>query len=154
MLLIEFFLFVIIRNIVNYVVIPLARLYGVKWIEKHFDDNNKQLSFSETSQCCERRQKKHPSFWTAGCFSYARMLSNFSLLLLILQHEITFKVKKVVLWIHYLGDYKKEKFQDCLNSNAKNLKKTKKWKKNNSQIDDFFRRKNQNLSVYIYLYNV
>ena len=49
MLLIEFFLFVIIRNIVNYVVIPLARLYGVKWIEKHFDDNNKQLSLSETS---------------------------------------------------------------------------------------------------------
>ncbi|MGT2877173.1 hypothetical protein [Streptococcus gallolyticus] len=34
-------LLVIVRNIVNYVVIHLARLFGTKWIEKHFDDNKK-----------------------------------------------------------------------------------------------------------------
>lgn len=34
-------LFVIIRNIVNYVALPLAQLFGTKWIEKHFDDNEK-----------------------------------------------------------------------------------------------------------------
>ena len=37
----QILLFVVIRNIVNYVVIPLAQLYGTKWIEKHFDDNEK-----------------------------------------------------------------------------------------------------------------
>ncbi|MCW8486862.1 hypothetical protein [Streptococcus macedonicus] len=37
----KLFILVIVRNIVNYVVIPLARLFGTKWIEKHFDDNKK-----------------------------------------------------------------------------------------------------------------
>ncbi|KXT73301.1 hypothetical protein [Streptococcus gallolyticus] len=41
MIFFEILLFVIIRNIVNYVVIPLAQLFGTKWIEKHFDDNEK-----------------------------------------------------------------------------------------------------------------
>ena len=41
MIFFEILLFVIIRNIVNYVVIHLAQLFGTKWIEKHFDDNEK-----------------------------------------------------------------------------------------------------------------
>lgn len=38
-MLLEILLFVVVRNVVNYVVIPLARLYGLKWIERHFDGN-------------------------------------------------------------------------------------------------------------------
>jgi len=40
-LILNVLLFVIVQNIVNYVVITLAQLYGTKWIEKHFDNNEK-----------------------------------------------------------------------------------------------------------------
>ena len=70
-----------------------------------------------------------------GCFSYALIF--FNLLSTFILTRGKFKVKKVVLLKHYLGDSEKRKLKNG---------------KNNSQIDDFFRRKNQNLSVYICLY--
>ena len=93
----QILLFVVIRNIVNYVVIPLAQLYGTKWIEKHFDDNEKQLSFSETLQGCEQRIKKHPSFWTAGCFSCVRFIPNLTCCCLYYSMKQFFKSKKQCL---------------------------------------------------------
>ncbi|WP_255466038.1 hypothetical protein [Granulicatella sp. zg-ZJ] len=34
--------FVVVRNMVNYVVIPFLREYGMRWIEKHFNDDKKE----------------------------------------------------------------------------------------------------------------